>query len=210
MSKFKVGDRVKVVGNNFKPHHHLTIGTEAEILKLTGVDDVWVKGQGSYGAIRQYINTRDIELVPHPAKQKIVVTTYGKITTACLFDGKKLVKSAIAKCSPQDEFVFETGAAIALDRLLGREQKTEAPKFPSDKLVTGVFGRLSDGDWFVVAGESMVYESGSWDRVSDFIDDGENIHGHIECLVKAASFRSAKSMARDRRCLWVRDGVKFE
>jgi hypothetical protein len=147
MSKFKVGDRVKVVGNNFKPHHHPTIGTEAEILELIGVDDVWVKGQGSYGAIRQYINTRDIELVPHPTKQKIVVTTDGKITTACLFYGKKMVKSAEAKCSPRDEFNFETGAALALDRLLDREKKTEPEKlFLLEDIKVGYLLKVRDDD----------------------------------------------------------------
>lgn len=59
--------------------------------------------------------------------QKIIITTDGKTTTAKLFNGKDLVKSAEAKCSPSDEFDFEKGAALAVDRLLGHEEKPANP-----------------------------------------------------------------------------------
>lgn len=220
MSKFKVGDRVKVVGNNFRPHHNLTIGTEAEILTLTGVDDVWVEGQGSYGAINQYINTRDIELVSHPAKQKIVVTTDGQTTTARLFSGKELVKSAEAKCSPRDEFVFETGAALALDRLLDREKKAEpeAPKFTKADLKTGLFGRMNDGRWFVVLGERLLYGEavdsgcrGGYDNIERLNTDlSFNSGARIDLVVEALSFFTARDKVRRGQVLWSRPGAKFE
>ena len=60
-------------------------------------------------------------------QNKIVITTDGITTTAKLYDGKTVVKIATAKCSPDDEFNFETGARIAFDRLT-----LEIPKAPTN------------------------------------------------------------------------------
>ena len=57
-------------------------------------------------------------------EQKIVITADGNVTLARLYDGKTVIKSATAKCSPDDKFDFATGARIAFDRLIG-EEKTE-------------------------------------------------------------------------------------
>lgn len=49
--------------------------------------------------------------------KKIVITTDGSKTLAELYEGYKVVKSAIAKCNPVDTFDFQTGAELALERL---------------------------------------------------------------------------------------------
>ena len=54
---------------------------------------------------------------------KIVITIDGTETVARLFDGKECVKTATAKCSPDDEFDFEVGARIAFDRLVKKEER---------------------------------------------------------------------------------------
>ena len=54
--------------------------------------------------------------------QKIIITTNGKTTKARLFDGKELIKSAEAKCHPNDDFDFEIGAKLAFDRLISKEK----------------------------------------------------------------------------------------
>lgn len=54
--------------------------------------------------------------------QKIIITADGKTTTARLFDGKSLIKLAEAKCHPDDDFDFETGAKLAFDRLISKEK----------------------------------------------------------------------------------------
>lgn len=51
--------------------------------------------------------------------QKIVITHDGKTTTAKLFNNKQVIKTAKARCCPSDEFDFNIGAAIALERLTG-------------------------------------------------------------------------------------------
>lgn len=68
-------------------------------------------------------------------EKKIVITSDGEKTLARLYDGKKVVKTATAKCSPEDKFDFETGATIAFDRLFEKCEKKEEPKYFSGKVV---------------------------------------------------------------------------
>ena len=59
-------------------------------------------------------------------ENKIVITTNGTETLARLYDGNKIIKTATAKCSPDDDFDFETGATIAFDRLFDKHEKEES------------------------------------------------------------------------------------
>lgn len=62
---------------------------------------------------------------------KIIITTDGKTTTARLYDGKNVIKTAKAECSPEDDFCFEVGAKLAFDRLMSKKK----PNFYSGKVV---------------------------------------------------------------------------
>lgn len=80
------------------------------------------------------------DLVKSSNRSKIVITTDGTTTTARLYEGKSVIKSAEAKCSADDEFDFKTGAALAVDRLLDREVKAEKPEpklFPLEDIKAG-------------------------------------------------------------------------
>lgn len=59
--------------------------------------------------------------------RKIVITTDGKETLARLYDGNKVIKTATARCAPDDTFDFATGAKLAFERLMG-EQKEATPE----------------------------------------------------------------------------------
>ena len=59
--------------------------------------------------------------------KKIVITTDGKTTTAKLYEDGKSVKTATAKCAPEDTFDFGVGAKLALERLTATEKPTEEP-----------------------------------------------------------------------------------
>ena len=74
------------------------------------------------------------------SENKIVITSDGEKTLARLYDGNKVIKTATAKCSPDDKFDFETGATIAFDRLFDKHEKEE-PKYFNGKAVC-VHGRL--------------------------------------------------------------------
>ena len=65
--------------------------------------------------------------------KKIIITTDGVTTLARLFDGCNIINEAMAKCSPDDEFDFETGAALAFRRL--REKMEKKPKYYNGKVV---------------------------------------------------------------------------
>ena len=73
-------------------------------------------------------------------ENKIVITSDGEKTLARLYDGNKVIKTATAKCSPDDKFSFETGAKIAFERLFNSEEKEE-PKYFNGKAVC-VYGEL--------------------------------------------------------------------
>ena len=73
-------------------------------------------------------------------ENKIVITSDGEKTLARLYDGKKVIKTATAKCSHDDKFSFETGAKIAFERLFDGEEKEE-PKYFNGKAVC-VYGKL--------------------------------------------------------------------
>ncbi len=49
---------------------------------------------------------------------KVIITTDGKTTTAKMYEGKKLLKTAESSCSPEDTFDFAVGAKIAFNRLM--------------------------------------------------------------------------------------------
>ena len=62
-------------------------------------------------------------------EKKIVITPDGVETLTRLYDGNKVIKTATAKCSPNDKFDFETGATIAFDRLFDKYEKEESKYF---------------------------------------------------------------------------------
>jgi hypothetical protein len=60
---------------------------------------------------------------------KVVITTDGKTTTAKMYEGKKLLKTAESSCSPEDTFDFAVGAKLALERVTEKEQKFKIGQF---------------------------------------------------------------------------------
>lgn len=112
--KFKVGDLVRITGH--KQYHNFHTG---EIVRLFGGSPKhsW-NAERLDGSLVQYIHECDMEpIVSRSYSKKIVITSDGVTTLARLYDGKKVVKSAQAKCSPHDEFDLLAGAEIALNRL---------------------------------------------------------------------------------------------
>ncbi len=218
MSKFKVGDRVVSHSNAYGITKKGWVGTVTRVYDYDGRYYITAEGPGlgSNAKIEfPALKVEDFDLyTPDEAAQKIVVTTDGKTTTARLFDGKNCVKSAKANLSKKDTFSFESGAALAVDRLLGREEKKpaepEPTKFLKEKMVTGVFGRCSDGDWFVVVGGTMVYEKGEYDCLGALNPAGVMCGYSVDVLVDAVSFDNARDKARAGDTLWKRPGAKFK
>lgn len=119
--KFKVGDRVRVLdGSKIRKYRG---GWVTEMRKYVGgVYTICEVRHGAETANGYYLkdgggyiyDERGLKL---DINNKIVITTDGKTTLARLYDGNNVIKSAEAKCSPDDEFDFSTGAKIAFERL---------------------------------------------------------------------------------------------
>lgn len=134
VSKFKVGDYV--IGNSVGRYGVTTKGWIGEVTKIDG-NYIYVKGRlgCTPGAGDGFcVNPEHFDLY-NTRNQKIVITVDGTTTTARLYENDKVVKSAQAKCNPEDKFDFNVGARLAFDRLVG--EKTETKEEPSLKLEVG-------------------------------------------------------------------------
>lgn len=123
MAKFKVGDKVRAKKD--APYLLTTNGWVGTVTSTFGdCMSVW----GEYSVTKRGFNVecKYFDLVQPDNKQKVVITSDGKTTTAILYNGKERVKTAKAECSPEDTFSLETGAKLALDRLF--EKKADKPQ----------------------------------------------------------------------------------
>ena len=134
--KFKIGDRVKVVKSNYCTGEDKgLIGTVVWL----GWDYIVEFDKAYYfthscGGVCPNLNGRfydddELELVSY--EWKIIITTNGRETLARLYENDKVIKSATAKCSPEDTFDFKVGADLAFRRLMTEEP----PKYFMGKAV---------------------------------------------------------------------------
>lgn len=134
MKKFKIGD--KVIGNAKASRYNITTtGWRGEVTKIYDFEDLSDDIVVSDGYMHFTVESECFDL--DGCDRKIVITSDGTTTLARLYDGKKVIKSAEAKCSPDDTFDFDKGAKIAFERLIGEgEAKTEEPKYKAgDRVV---------------------------------------------------------------------------
>lgn len=150
--KFKVGDRVRYLGTS---HFKQLTGRTGKVIVANDDEPTigvrldkryYDKSISVYYRISSFwANREDFELIN---SNKIVITTDGETVTAKKYEGKEVIKSATAKCHPDDEFDFDTGAKIAFDRLT--EQTKEDGKFKvgdNIKLTKGWTIYLTDIEW---------------------------------------------------------------
>lgn len=139
MGKFKNGAEVRVINggrtystygafildyaekqkDRWKKYWSAPDGTVGKVVsqgRHGGFDDYLYVVEDSDGVF--IIGESGLELVIRP---KILITTDGTTTLARLYEGNKVIKTAEAKCHPDDVFEFlEEGAPRAFDRLAGR------------------------------------------------------------------------------------------
>lgn len=121
--KYKVGYKVKIHG--VADHRKRYNGKVVTIMSVNPNSNFNLAPH--YGVGECFIFYEN-ELVPVFDK-KIVITTDGTETLARLYDGGKVIKTATAKCSPDDTFDFNTGAKLAFERLIGEEKKKKQKPF---------------------------------------------------------------------------------
>ncbi len=110
------------------------------------------------------VNFSDLDLSDcYKEKYQLEIKQKNRSVIATLYDDKgAFIKYAKAKCSPEDEFDFETGKRIALQRLFEIEPKKEVETY--HKMVL----RLSNCS-FGVAGEPTEVEA--YGRIKLFVGD---------------------------------------
>lgn len=157
MSKFKVGDKVRVIEhmvlgetlfmedriahNSFVPD---MMRLAEQVVTISAIEMDWSgmeyrieEDGGEWFWVDEMFSGLAIE-----PREFIVVRRSGSEVIASHKRGDEIVKTAKATCAPSDEFNFDTGAKLAFDRLVGREEpkpKTAAPapKFKvGDRVVT--------------------------------------------------------------------------
>ena len=186
-NKFKVGDIV--IGNDKNPYSVTAKGVKCEVVKVC---------DKHYIRVRVLDHLEDFLVLSvyfdFVQSDEITITRYGNKVVAKY--GKKV---SIAKCSPEDEFNFETGAKLAFERLF------EKPTFTKDDLKTGMFVYQSDGEWGVVINDNIIYEKFGYDIISH-LDDNLSYHGYsIDVVVIANSFAEARNAVKhNKNIVWRR------
>ena len=121
--KFKIGDKVRIVKNIWSDNaHHSSVG----VGEVHTIINCYPCARYPYRLDKYFGYSwcdEELELV---TENKIVITTDGtKITTATLYEDGKKVKTATAKCCPEDTFDFMIGAKLACERLSPKKEETE-------------------------------------------------------------------------------------
>jgi hypothetical protein len=175
MSKFKVGDKVKCTyssgGANFIPGHIYKVATNT--LNQPAIASEANGQLISMAVMCDSYHWYDFERVALPVT---VITTDGITTTATLREGKRVIRTATAKCSPADTFDYATGAKLAFNRLFTEVTEAvpepENPKYYTGKLVLvskkdlGLFTRdFTIGKVYEVKNGKLIDDDG-WDRIT--------------------------------------------
>lgn len=141
MSKFKVGDKVRVINNPEKGKKYYNensgvwddfvnemIEKRGSVLTIEGISE-----NGKYRVRETYHNWTDEMFVDLAAEQHhrefFVIHRDGNTMTAEHRVNREVIKSAKATCNPSDTFDLYTGAKLAFDRLIGREEPKPAHRF---------------------------------------------------------------------------------
>lgn len=138
--KYKVGDKVRVrddieVYREYKMEDSKELAwITPEMLKFKG-EILTITEINQYG---KYSVKEDNELWSWTDEMfsgmatslpKVVITTDGKTTTAKMYEGTKLLKTAKSKCSPEDTFDFAIGVKLTLERVTEKEPKFKIGQF---------------------------------------------------------------------------------
>ena len=151
--KFKVGD--KVINNRGTAYYHTRIGFIGEVTEICNADGMMVKGKSMDNWLPECSKNGEWLVDPHdfdlytPHQGKILIMVDEKDNNKIIARDLIANKTAEAKCNPKDEWDFNKGAKLALDRLT----ESEKPKGWTGKVVcisntVEWFGRVSDNFYF--------------------------------------------------------------
>lgn len=143
MSKFKVGD--KVIAKKHTPYMITTDGWTGVVTEVKKNGNFAARSKGFLSSEATFSGLYEafFDLVSDDEKKIVIITDGVKTVTAKLYEGKRVIKTAEAKCSPEDKFDFNYGAALAAERLTDYayaqfEKSVESIKEIANALCKGV------------------------------------------------------------------------
>ena len=148
MSKFKVGDKVRVKSDLSRKMYYMEnraydcLFTHemdrflGRIVTICGIDEnryyISEDNMGFHWVDEMFVSVE----AEQPRREFIVIRRSGAETIAELRYDREVIKSAKATCAPSDTFDLDTGAKLAFDRLMGREEPKPAPQ-PTHRFKVG-------------------------------------------------------------------------
>lgn len=156
MAKYKVGDKVRIVG--YRTFHMNSFGEMdkwlGKVMTVRGIErglhGYWMvedcgenKGRGWL-----WVDSMIAGLAEPEREYTVELRFDGMITTATLKRGGRDVKTAEARCNPTDTYSRAEGARVAVERLFEKKRKEDKPKDSKPKM----------GDKFVVVGDLSGHE----------------------------------------------------
>lgn len=154
MAKYKVGDKVRIVGHRTDNMHHFG-KMDKWLGKVMTIRECLLSGywmEEDYGENIGFGWMWDdsmISGIAEPEREPCTVELRfdGMITTATLKRGGRDVKTAEARCNPKDTYSRAEGARVAVERLFEKKRKEDKPKESKPKM----------GDKFVVTVKDGTY-----------------------------------------------------
>lgn len=137
MSKAKLGDYIRVTTDDYFAAKKGAVGKVLEedsnpfVKWYTGIRPgatmTTYRGESDVAAINvekfELITEEEFNMAINKHYPTLVIRTDGKVTTAQLKEGHKVIREAKASCSPEDTFSFKRGADIAYDRLFQPDER---------------------------------------------------------------------------------------
>ena len=151
MAKYKVGDKVRIVSKRpqrcWNPYMDKWLGKVMTIREYSLTQYRMKEDYGEYNGYGWYWYDDMIAGLVEPARELCTVELRfdGMITTATLKRGGRGVKTAEARCNPEDTYSRAEGARVAVERLFEKKRKEDKPKESKREQ-----GKPKVGDKFVV------------------------------------------------------------
>lgn len=151
MAKYKVGDKVRIVDHRTGPMNNFG-KMDKWLGKVMTIRECLLSGywmEEDYGENIGYGWCWDDDMISglaEPGREPCTVELRfdGMITTATLKRGGRHVKTAEARCNPEDTYSRAEGARVAVERLFEKKRKEDKPEKYTPKV----------GDKFKIVGKS--------------------------------------------------------
>lgn len=152
MAKYKVGDKVRIVDHRTDNMHHFG-KMDKWLGKVMTIRECLLSGywmEEDYGENIGFGWRWDDSMISglaEPEREPCTVELRfdGMITTAALKRGGRDVKTAEARCNPEDTYSRAEGARVAVERLFEKKRKEDKPKIGDKFVVTVKGGRFDHG-----------------------------------------------------------------